>query len=146
MLSSRIDLQAYTQLQQAKESFRSKVADLKVSNDNIIQMLKLAIECIEIDKLPGNLKREAVIDLIQDIIFELPLDDVFMNSMQNMIENGLLGYIIDLVVAASKGNLDINASTSLAGILCKTISSHTPGCLANLAFGPCAGSDGTRKS
>ena len=74
---------------------------------NIHLIIKTVMEVIEDTPVKGSYQKDLALKIIKALALELTVDD---NSIVliNLIDSGSIGNIIDLVVDASKGKLNIN--------------------------------------
>ena len=77
------------------------------------------MEVVEATKLKGAAQKELAISLVRQVIVEAPISDEKEKLLLDMIDQGILANTIELVLAASKGNLDINAVVAVASGCCK---------------------------
>ena len=100
-----------------------KIGTMQVSVENIMKILQFAMEVVETTELKGNDQKNMAITLVRRVVDEAPVEDDKKNLMLNMIDEGVLGNAVDLVVDASKGNVNINKVVKVAsgccGALCK---------------------------
>ena len=66
------------------------------------------MEVVEASEAKGKRQKTLVIQLVKQIVKDAPISDDKEKFLLDMIENGVLGNTIDLVIDASKGNLNIN--------------------------------------
>lgn len=100
------------------EMFRKKVSTLSVSPDTIILILQYAMECVEITTLRGEEKRISVVKLVRDLCVDVVIDEQQQKVLLDMIDNGIVSHVIDVVVAASRGKLHLNALTNTGKVAC----------------------------
>ena len=81
---------------------------LIVNSKNITLIIKLAMEIVEASALKGDEQKKLVEKILKKIIIEAPITDDKEKLLLNMIEEGIVGDVIDLVVSATKGEININ--------------------------------------
>ena len=96
-----------------------KIGDMEINAHTIITVTKFSMEVVEATKLKGAAQKELAISLVRQVIVEAPISDEKEKLLLDMIDQGILANTIELVVAASKGNLDINAVVVVASGCCK---------------------------
>jgi hypothetical protein len=96
-----------------------KIGDMEINAHTIITVTKFSMEVVEATKLKGAAQKELAISLVRQVIVEAPISDEKEKLLLDMIDQGILANTIELVVAASKGNLDINAVVAVASGCCK---------------------------
>ena len=116
------------ELENVQASFRSKVSHLQVAPETIIIILQFAMEAVEASMLHGLEKKNAVVILIRRIVIDAPIDDHIETLLLEMIDDGIVGHIIDITVAASKGKLHLNASLEAGKIAAVNLASILSGC------------------
>ena len=96
----------------SKHMLSDKCKGLSINDNTIITVLKYAMEIVEFTTIKGDRQKIMVLDLIKDIINDAP----FLQNMQRVrLETlcslyGPLSHTIDLVIAGTKGELDINTT------------------------------------
>lgn len=98
-------------LAQLKE--RSK--NIEINGKTIMIIVKYAMEIIELTELKGIEQKEIAIKLIKKLVEDLKIDE---NIINGIIDSGALSVTIDLIVDASKGNLNLNLNKKLKRFCC----------------------------
>lgn len=93
---------------QCHQHLKIKIGKLEINFSNIMTIVKYAMEVVETSQAKGKRQKTLVIQLVKQIVKDAPISDDKEKFLLDMIENGLLGNTIDLVIDASKGNLNIN--------------------------------------
>jgi regulator of RNase E activity RraB len=99
-------------------SLRNKMGDIEVNPENIMTILKFTMEVAEVTELKGEAQKILCIKLLRDIIVAAPITDIKEEFLLNMVDNGTVGNTIDLVIGATKGQLDINTITQVGSTCC----------------------------
>ena len=102
------------------KELKSKTKDLDITPQTIIKVLQLAMEIVEASDAKGSEQKELVEKLVKQVVIDAPISDFKEQMMIDMIDEGILGDMAALVVSASKGELNINALTSVGGVCCKS--------------------------
>jgi hypothetical protein len=97
---------------------KEKIGDMEINADTIIQILRFAMEVVETTQVKGAEQKELVIKLVRQVVVEAPITDEKERLLLDMIDHGVLGNTVDLVVMASKGELDVNAIVAVATGCC----------------------------
>lgn len=92
-----------------------------INTKNITIVIKLAMEIVEASALKGDKQKKLVEKIVRKIVVEAPITDDKEFLLLNMIDEGIVGDVIDLVVSASKGELDINVAEKAAVGCCLAI-------------------------
>jgi len=96
------------------ELLNSKIEGVEINAENIIKVLRFAMEVVEATETKGEEQKDIVIDLLKQVITAAPIADEKEKLLLDMIDEGILGSTIDFVISASKGELDINAAVEVA--------------------------------
>jgi len=100
---------------------KEKIGDMEINADTIIQVLRFAMEVVETAQVKGAEQKELVIKLVRQVVVEAPITDEKERLLLDMIDHGVLGNTVDLVVMASKGELDVNAIVAVATGCCAAL-------------------------
>ena len=106
---------------QVLTELKSKTSDVEISATTITGVLRLAMEIVETTKLKGTAQKTLVEKLVRQIIVDAPISDDKEKLLLDMCDEGILGNTIDIVIAATKGELDINAVVEVAQACCINI-------------------------
>ncbi len=90
-------------------TLKKKIGDMEINADNITKVLKFAMECVEVTELKGDAKKDLAIKLVRQIVEEAPISDEKEKLLLDMIDQKVLHGMVDLVVEAKEGKIDINA-------------------------------------
>ena len=88
--------------------FKAKLQNMEICVENIMEILRFAMEVAEVTELKGEDQKDLAISLVRKVIVEAPVSDEKEKLMLDIIDQGILGNTVDLIICASKGNLDIN--------------------------------------
>ena len=106
-----------------KETLLSSITQYSSIDKNLLMsLLVIGMETIESTQVKGSHQKEVVINAFINV---LKLDSVEVNNQEQLIsflENDI-AYVIDIIVYASKGKININKVESLTTYLVKFISS-----------------------
>jgi hypothetical protein len=109
----------------ALKSAQEKLKDKEINVENIMSIVQVTIEAVELTKVKGERQKDLAVKLIKQIIEDAPISDDKEKFLLDMLKEGVIGSTIDLVVTASKGELDINSVKEVAvgccGFLIKKI-------------------------
>ena len=120
------------QLRKAQAEFENKVSSLAISPQTIITILQYAMEAVELTTLRGDEKRSGVIQLVRQTVALAPVDDAIQAVLVKMLDDGIVEHIIEIVVAASRGKLNLNAATGAGRVICTGLATGCiPRCLAD---------------
>ena len=94
---------------QCHQHLKIKIGNLEINFANIMTIVKYSMEVVETSKAKGERQKIIVIQLVKQLVKDAPITDDNEKFLLDMIDNGVLSYTIDLVIDASKGNLNINS-------------------------------------
>ena len=95
-----------------------KERNIEVSSKTITQIVKIAMEIVEATKLKGKEQKVLVERIVRKIVNDSPLEESKKSIVISMLDEGIVGDVIDLVVSATKGELDINTVEEVATGCC----------------------------
>jgi len=107
-----------TEIDDCMKMLKTKLGDTDVCLENIMVILRFAMEVVEVTQLKDSAQKELAISLVRTVVVEAPVSDEKEKLMLDMIDQGVLGNTVDLVVDASKGNLDVNKVVKVATGCC----------------------------
>ena len=76
------------------------------------------MEIVEATKLKGKEQKVLVERIVRKIVNDSPLEESKKSIVISMLDEGIVGDVIDLVVSATKGELDINGVEKVATGCC----------------------------
>lgn len=111
------------------EKFALKIGSMTIESSTIMRVLQYAMEVVELTDLKGEEKKEMAMKLVRQAVQDAPLDDETERVLLGMINQGILYYMINLIVSASRGELNINASIEVSKIACAKLGPNALQCL-----------------
>lgn len=105
-------------LREILTNLKEKIGDMEINADNITKVLKFAMECVELTELKGEAKKDLAIKLVRQVVEDAPISDEKEKLLLDMIDQKILHGMVDLVVEAKEGKIDINAATQVASGCC----------------------------
>jgi len=103
-----------------KEKIISEIGDKQVDKQLLMKLLVIGMETIEKTKVKGkdqkDIVKEALIQVLKLEAIKVPQEEGLINFLQNDLDD-----VIDLVVDASKGKIDINKAEKQAVSLVKCL-------------------------
>ncbi len=97
---------------------KEKIGDMEITADTIINVLRFAMECVEVTQLKGKEKKDLAIKLVREVIVDAPISDEKEKLLLDMIDQKVLHNMVDLVVDATHGRLDVDTVTQVASGCC----------------------------
>ena len=76
------------------------------------------MELVEATKLKGKDQKALVVKIVRKIVNDSPIDETKKGVIIAMLDEGIVGDVIDLVVSATRGELDINTVEKVATGCC----------------------------
>ena len=102
------------------QMLKHKLGEVEVSVENIMTVVRFAMEVVEVTELKGAAQKELAIRLVRKVVVDAPISDDKEKLLLDMVDQGVLGNTVDLVVDASKGHLKINNVVKVATGCCAT--------------------------
>ena len=100
------------------EKLKDMTKNIEINTENILIIVKYAMEIVELTELKGLEQKEMAIKLVKKLVEDSELNDSIKKDILNFINSGALGATIDLIVDASKGKLKINLKKKLRKFCC----------------------------
>jgi len=115
-----VDLVKQEALNMLKEKITSEIGDKQVDKQLLMKLLVIGMETVEKTKVKGkdqkDIVKEALIQVIKLESVKVPHEEGLITFLENDVDD-----VIDLVVDASKGKIDINKAEKQAVSLVKCI-------------------------
>ena len=89
-------------------------AGIALSPSTVMQVLRIAMEAVEGSPIKGEDQKELAVKIILELAESADLPDEHKFLIKSIAEGGLINDTIDLVIEATKGELDINKATKVA--------------------------------
>lgn len=96
--------------------------NLEIKPETITTVIKLTMEIVEASKLKGEDQKKLVTKIVRKVVVDAPVTDDKEKLMLDMVDQGIVGNVIDLVVSASKGEVNVNAVITAAAGCCLSFS------------------------
>jgi hypothetical protein len=116
-------------IETAIKAFKFKITSLTITPDTIMTVLQYAMEAVEVTMLTGAEKKKAVIDIVRKAVVDAPMEDHIENILIEMIDDGIVSHTIDIIVSASRGNLNLNGMAKASQVVCTNLVPHLGTCL-----------------
>ena len=107
-------------LKYALDELTKKVSMIDIKTTTLPEIIKAAMEIVEKTTIKGTKQREFVIKVLRKL-FESLTENEDEKLLLQLIDNGTISNMIDLIVDATKGKIDINntvKTTSNLILLC----------------------------
>jgi len=111
---SNIVIQDFDKL---KQQVLNKVKHIGISKNTLHLFIQLVIETVENSGAKGDTKKELAIHIMRDLVELMPQSSE-KEFILELIHNGTISNMIDLVVLASRGEVNINKVISVSRNCC----------------------------
>ena len=108
-----------TSLKKLNSALASK--GIEINSKTITTVIKISMEIVEATNLKGEEQKKLVEKLVKKVVKDAPIADEKEKLLLDMIDEGVVGDVVDLVVAATKGEIDVNAVEKVAVGCCLSI-------------------------
>ena len=89
-----------------------------ITSKTITIVIKIAMEIVEASALKGVEQKILVEKLVKKVVKDAPIADDKEKLLLDMIDEGIVGDVIDLVISATRGEIDINTVQKVAVNCC----------------------------
>lgn len=90
-------------------TLKNKIKNIDVNSSNIISILKISMELVEqLEDVKGMEQRDFAVLLVREIIEKSKMSNSQKENCLLIIDFGVLDNVVDFVIDASKGNVNIN--------------------------------------
>lgn len=107
------EIQEENLLSNALNELEKKVSSIDIATTTLPEIIKEAMQIVEKTTIKGTQQREFVIKLLRKLFKDLT-DNEEEILLLKLIDNGTVCNMIDLVVDASKGKIDINKTIKIS--------------------------------
>lgn len=90
------------------EKLNVKVGSLEITPQTVMSVVRYAMEVVEASELKGEEQKNMVLRLLKEAITVAPISDEKEALCLQMIEDGVVANTIDIIVAATHGELEVN--------------------------------------
>jgi hypothetical protein len=95
-----------------------KKNNIDVTPDTITSVITMAMELVEASQVKGEEQKRLVTEVVRKIVVDAPIADDKEKLLLDMIDQGVVGNVIELVVSATKGEINVNAAKKAAAGCC----------------------------
>lgn len=106
------------------EALKEKVKDIGVKPSTLTTIIRFTMEAVENTPTKGSEQKDYALRLIKDLIDDFDANDVDniesdgVAFLRSALDNGSIGDTIDIIVQASRGELDVNTVIEVAATGC----------------------------
>ena len=94
---------------------------IEITSKTITTVIKISMEIVEATNLKGVEQKKLVEKLVRKVVKDAPITDEKEKLLLDMIDEGVVGDVVDLVVAATNGEVNVNAAEKAAVGCCLAI-------------------------
>ena len=84
-----------------------KKNNIDVTPDTITSVITMAMELVEASQVKGEEQKRLVTEVVRKIVVDAPIADDKEKLLLDMIDQGVVGNVIELVVSATKGEINV---------------------------------------
>jgi len=110
-----------SQFENALGALRHKIGDMEINAGSIMTILRYAMEIVELTQVKGPAQKTLAIKLIRHVVVDAPITDEKEKLLLDMIEQDIIGNMIELIVGATRGEFDLNVVAVVAKTCCISI-------------------------
>ena len=110
-----------SQFENALGALRNKIGDMEINAGSIMTILRYAMEIVELTQVKGTAQKTLAIKLIRHVVVDAPITDEKEKLLLDMIEQDIIGNMIELIVGATRGEFDLNVVAAVAKTCCISI-------------------------
>ena len=100
------------------KELKEKIGDMEINANTIVTVLRFAMEVVELTELKGEAQKTLVIKLVKQIVTDAPISDDKEKFLLDLVDNGIIGDMTELVVSATHGEIDVNSAVKVASTCC----------------------------
>ena len=97
---------------------KDRLGDTEINVTTITTVVKFAMEIVEMTQLKGKAQKHMVEKLVRKVVEDAPISDEKEKFLLDMVDEGVVGNVIDMVVSATKGELNLNAAVDTGKVCC----------------------------
>jgi len=99
----------------AQTDLKKKCQGIEINSESIITVLRYAMEIVELTQVKGEAQKTMALELVTDVVRDAPISLEQKASLEALTSMpGPLASTVDLVIASTRGELDINLAVSTA--------------------------------
>ena len=97
-------------IEQLVHSLSQKVQEevVELNDENVIVLMKYAMEIVELQQMDGENKKQMALEMVRSYVTESNVGERVKETLNEVLFNGMGDRIVELLVAASKGEIKIN--------------------------------------
>jgi len=91
----------------------NELPDIKLDHTLIFRILKILLEIIDVYEMTGDEKKQLVLKILRKYVDESNMSNDEKELCNSLITDGTLSETINIIIAATRGELDIKDTTEL---------------------------------
>ncbi len=95
-------------LSECYQKFYAQVFAVDICPKKLVLLAVRAMEIVESTPLDGAMQKSLVIKMLQKFVSDAPILDSAKKYYLKLVENGMIGAVIEAVIAASKNKVGVN--------------------------------------
>jgi hypothetical protein len=105
------------------KQLKKKISEqnINISVKTITFIIRIAMEIVEATKLKGEDQKILVEKIVKKVVRHSDIEEDKKHLLIAMLDEGVVGDVIDLVVVATKGELNINSVKQVASGCCAAL-------------------------
>ena len=97
---------------------KDRLGDVEINVTTITTVVKFSMEIVEMTQLKGAEQKKMVEKLVRKVVEDAPISDEKEKFLLDMVDEGVVGDIIEMVVSASKGEMNLNSVADVGKTCC----------------------------
>lgn len=90
------------------DEVKERMTGADVNTSTVTILLKYAMEAVELTQVRGAEQKELAVKIVRKIVVDAPLSKEVEAACMAIVDSGVLSDVVDLVIDATKGRLDVN--------------------------------------
>lgn len=100
------------------KDLKERIGSMEINANTIVTVLRFAMEVVESTQLKGEAQKTLVIKLVKQVVVDAPISDDKEKFLLDLVDNGIIGDMTELVVSATNGEVDVNSAVKVASTCC----------------------------
>ena len=100
-------------LSESSNNLRVKLSSIKLCPNTLHLLIKYVMEEVENQPIKGSEQKDLALKLIKNLIIDVP-DKEDEDTLLKLLNDGTISNIIDIIIDATKGKLNINKTIKIA--------------------------------
>lgn len=96
-------------LNECYQKFYAQVFHVEICPKKLVMLAIRAMEVVESTPLEGSMQKSMAIKMLQKFVSNAPIVDSAKKYYLKLIENGMIGAVMEVVIAATKNKIGVNS-------------------------------------